>query len=53
MKSLNHIELDSVFGGTGDEEDWVDIAAKTVRNLARGTRGFFNGLFGFHDCHCQ
>ena len=55
-KAMKHIEnqyLHMIFGGTGDEDDWVEDTKKFIRNLARGTRGFFNGFLGYEDCHCN
>lgn len=52
MNQISSNESAMICGGTGDEHDWVDAASAMVRNLARGTRGFFNGFFGYDDCHC-
>ena len=53
MKLLENQHLHIIYGGTGDEDDWVEDTKKFIRNLARGTRGFINGFLGYEDCHCN
>ena len=53
MKVIESKNLPLIYGGTGDEDDWVSDTKKFVRNLARFTRGFFNGFLGYEDCHCN
>ena len=53
MNSIKIENLSRIYGGTGDEDDWVEDTKQFIRNLARGTRGFFNGFLGYDDCHCN